>query len=116
MYFKKQQQKKDKQIYLWNLYHISDLILQQTHKHGKLHPKQNQATRRFKTITQTHTQSNNSFLYESLWKRERKRRNARESERKRAARREVKQTKKDESNRIVIKYLHGTHFHKKTNI
>lgn len=57
MYFKKQQQKKDKQIYLWNLYHISDLILQQTHKHGKLHPKQNQATRRFKTITQTHTHS-----------------------------------------------------------
>lgn len=74
MYFNKNKKKKTDQIYLWNLYHTSDLILQQNNT-SKLHtPQNNQLTQIHDAdVTHTHTQSNNSFLYESLWNRDRER-------------------------------------------
>lgn len=45
MYFNKKRKKKADQIYLWNLYHISDLILQQIHGKSQIHTqKQEQYT------------------------------------------------------------------------
>lgn len=64
MYFNKKRRKKADQIYLWNLYHISDLILQQIHGKSQIHT---QKTRTLTHRLKKHTHSRTSFLYESLW-------------------------------------------------